>query len=464
MESQVARVEMTREEEKQLVKRMDLRLIPFLALLFVFSFLDRVNIGHARIYGLETALNLTPSQYSWALSIFFIGYVMFEVPSNLMMKKTSPRVWIARIMVTWGMVTMCLAAVTDYRRLFAARFFLGVAEAGLFPGIVFILSFWYTRQEQGVRLAYIFCASMVAGVVGGFAAYGIKYMDGTLGLAAWQWIFVLEGLPTVVLGVVTWFALPDTPMDATWLNEKEKRFINQRLKDSFVDVEVKKIQFGHVLVTLRDYKTFLYMLCNGGCCTCMYALALLMPTIVNSFGFSPVKTMILTIPPYAIAFLFSLAVAAHSDYKKERGYHIVACSLFASVCFLLLVLLKTLVQKYILLIFVTSGTGATLSIVLSWSNNNLMSSSTVSATSSALVTMAGNTGAILAGQLYYPSDGPIYTVSHLACMSLHLLTISTALILRYCLAKENTKLSVNDDSAPSFNREIGKADRFRFIL
>ncbi|KAJ9075860.1 hypothetical protein DSO57_1031662 [Entomophthora muscae] len=438
MESQVASVEMTKEEEKQLVRRMDLRLIPFLALLFVFSFLDRVNIGHARIYGLEKALHLTSSQYSWALSILFIGYVMFEVPSNLM-KKTSPRVWIARIMVTWGIVTMCLAAVTDYRSLFAARFFLGVAEAGTFPGIVFFLSFWYTRREQGIRFAFFFSAAMVAGVVGGFAAYGIKYMDGTLGLAAWQWIFILEGLPIVVLGVVTWFVLPSTPKSAKWLSEMEKEFINQRLKDSFVDVEVKKIQLGHVLSTLCDYKTFLYMACYTGCCTCIYALSLLMPTIVNSFGFSPVKTMLLTIPPYAITLVFSLTVAAHSDYRMERGYHTMACSMLAAISFALLPRTDSLAFKYTLLTLVACGTGACISTVLSWSSNNLMSSSTVSATSSALVIMSGNAGAILTGQLYYPADGPTYTVSHLSCMGLHLLTFFSALILRICLQQENRK-------------------------
>ncbi|KAJ9081890.1 hypothetical protein DSO57_1010100 [Entomophthora muscae] len=458
MESQVARVEMSKEEEKQLVRRMDLRLIPFLALLFVFSFLDRVNIGHARIYDLEKALHLTSSQYSWAISIFFIGYVMFEVPSNLMMKKTSPRVWIACIMVTWGIVTIGLSAVTDYRSLFAARFFLGVAEAGTFPGIVFFLSFWYTRREQGIRLAFIFCASMVAGVVGGFAAYGIQYIAGALGLAAWQWIFVLEGLPTVVLGVVTWFGLPGTPMDATWLDGNEKEFINQRLKDSFVDVEVKKIQLDHVLATLRDYKTFLFMACHAGCCTCMYALTLLMPTIVNSFGFSPVKAMLLTIPPYAIALVFSLIVAAHSDHRMERGYHIMACSLFASVCFLLLALLKSWVLKYMLLIAATCGTWASVPAVLSWSNNNLMASSTIAATSSGLIIMAGNTGAIFAGHLYYPSDGPTYTVSHLVCMGLHLLTFSTALILRYCLANENKNIS------PSQEEDLESSSQFIFIL
>ncbi|KAI9293029.1 MFS general substrate transporter [Neoconidiobolus thromboides FSU 785] len=428
---------------KKFLWKMDLRLIPYLSLLYMFSFLDRVNIGHARLYGLEKALNLTQDEFSWCLSIFFIGYVLFEVPSNLMMKRTSPPIWIARIMITWGVVTMCLAAVTNFSGLLAGRFFLGIAEAGLFPGIIFYLSFWYTRSEQGVRIAFFFSASSLAGAFGGLIAYGIDYLDNSGGLKSWQWIFIIEGLPTVLLGVLTWFIMPSSPQTAKWLTEEEKEFLKQRLIASHVEVESKKFDKAQFISAFKDYKTYLYMLCYIGFVCPLYSLALLMPTIVNNMGFSKVSSFLLTVPPYAIAFFITMASAWNSDRIMERGYHVACSATLALIGFVILVAASSIPVKYFGVIIATVGIATCLPPTLSWSNNNTIGS-TKSATVTAMIISFGNIGGILSGQFYRASEAPTYIPSHSTNIGFLSLTIITALILKWRFKVENRKLDEMD--------------------
>lgn len=190
--------------ERQLTRKVDLRIIPLAFVLNLASFLDRVNIGQARLYGIEAALGLGPRQYSWILAAFFVGYVVFEVPSNLIMKRVSPPVWIGSIMVCWGIITACAAAVKNFEGLLCVRLALGFAEAGFFPGMVHYLSFWYTRQQQGVRLAILNSSTALACAISGPISYCFGSMEGFLGLKSWQWLFIAEGVPTVFLGMLVW--------------------------------------------------------------------------------------------------------------------------------------------------------------------------------------------------------------------------------------------------------------------
>jgi sugar phosphate permease len=170
-------------DEKKILRKMDLRLIPMLALLYLLSFLDRGNIGNAKIQGLDTDLKLTGSKYNWCLTIFFFSYAAFEVPSNLLLKKLRPSIWLPTIMVAWGLVMTLMGLVTSYRGLLAARFFLGVTEAGLFPGVAYYITLWYCRHEAQFRQALFFSAASIAGAFSGLLAYGISHMHGLAGLA-----------------------------------------------------------------------------------------------------------------------------------------------------------------------------------------------------------------------------------------------------------------------------------------
>jgi MFS family permease len=217
-------------DEKAILRKMDLRLIPMLALLYLLSFLDRGNIGNAKIEGLTEDLGITGAQYNWCLTVFFFTYAAFEVPSNLLLKKLRPSVWLPTIMVAWGLVMTLMGIVQNYEGLLIARIFLGVAEAGLFPGVAYYITMWYARHEAQFRQALFFSAASVAGAFSGLLAFGIAHMDGVGGLEGWRWIFILEGILTVVVAVVAFFVLYDFPETATFLTEEERAFVVYRLK------------------------------------------------------------------------------------------------------------------------------------------------------------------------------------------------------------------------------------------
>lgn len=217
-------------DEKKILRKMDLRLIPMLALLYLLSFLDRGNIGNAKIEGLQDDLHMSPDQYNWCLTVFFFPYAFFEVPSNLLLKRFRPSRWLPMIMVAWGAVMTLMGIVRNYEGLLAARVFLGVTEAGLYPGCAYYLTMWYCRHEIQLRQAMFFSAASVAGAFSGLLAFAISKMDGVGGLAGWRWIFVLEGMVTVLVAVGAFFCLHDFPETASFLTEEERAFVVFRLK------------------------------------------------------------------------------------------------------------------------------------------------------------------------------------------------------------------------------------------
>ncbi|CAF3715232.1 unnamed protein product, partial [Adineta steineri] len=199
--------------DKKLLRKLDLHLIPTMTLLYLLSFLDRVNIGQAKLDGLTESLKLTSIQYNTCLSIFYITYVAFEIPSNLVLKKLRPSRWIPMIMIAWGIVVTLMGLVHSYGGLVACRLVLGAAESGLFPGAAFYLSSWYKRREFSWRLSILFSACALAGAFGGVLAFGIGHMRGIGGQEGWRWIFYIEGTVTVIVGVAAFFLINDFPSD-----------------------------------------------------------------------------------------------------------------------------------------------------------------------------------------------------------------------------------------------------------
>lgn len=212
------------------LRKMDLRLIPMLAVLYLLSFLDRSNIGNAKIQGMNADLGLTGPQYSLCATVFFFTYSAFEIPSNLLLKRFRPSIWLPSIMIAWGTVMTLMGLVQDYHGLLIARVFLGVAEAGLYPGVAYYLTMWYVTSELAFRQGLFFSAASMAGAFSGLLAYAIAKMDGVGGYAGWRWIFILEGLLTVVVAVAAFFLLYDFPDTASFLSVEEKAWVVQRLK------------------------------------------------------------------------------------------------------------------------------------------------------------------------------------------------------------------------------------------
>src|SRR5215510_9479010 len=215
--------------EQALLSKLTRRLIPFMFLLYIVSYLDRINVGFAALQ-LNEALKFDPEIFGLGAGIFFIGYFIFEVPSNLIMERVGARIWIARILVTWGIISSSMMFVNGTLMFYSLRFLLGIAEAGFFPGMILYLTYWFPAEVRGRAVARFMTATAMAGVIGGPLSGGLLKMNGIGGLAGWQWLFLIEGLPAVILGFVTLAYLPDGPKTARWLTRDEQSWIESRLE------------------------------------------------------------------------------------------------------------------------------------------------------------------------------------------------------------------------------------------
>ncbi|KAF3929739.1 hypothetical protein AA313_de0210315 [Arthrobotrys entomopaga] len=313
--------ECEREElERQLVRKLDWRLLPWLCLLYLASFLDRTNIGNAKIIGLQTDLHITGGQYNAALSLFFVSYAIFEPISNILLKRLTPRVWFTIIMVFWGISMTLMGFIKSWSGLMAARWWLGFWEAGLFPGVNYYLSCWYKRSEIGLRIAIFVSAAAVSGSFGGLLATAIGKMDGIGGLNGWAWIFILEGIITTLIGLVSYFVLVDFPDEAHFLSEDERLRVLRRLRnDKQASATRETFQLKYAWQSLVDWKTYVGMFVFMGATGAIYAFSLFLPTIILNLGYKSTEAQLLTVPVYAVACLFTIFVGYLGDRIRQRG-------------------------------------------------------------------------------------------------------------------------------------------------
>jgi len=313
--------------------KVNRRLLPFLFLLYIVCFLDRVNVGFAALQ-MNHDLGLSPAVYGFAAGVFFLGYVLFEVPSNLLLARLGARVWIARIMITWGLVACAMMFVRGPVSLAVLRFLLGAAEAGFFPGMIYYLSRWYPAAERARAVARFMIAIPVSGVIGGPISGALLGLDGRLGLAGWQWLFLLEGLPAMLLGVVVLARLPDGPEDVGWLTAEEREWLAARLA-----AEREASARRHPLGVWRSLGSatvwrlgILLFLCNA---FGVYVLGLWLPQIVREVtGLGDFGVGVVSAVPNLAAAVAMILVGASSDRSGERLLHVAGSAVAAAAGFL----------------------------------------------------------------------------------------------------------------------------------
>ena len=315
---------------EQLYARVSKRLLPFLFLCYVVAYLDRVNVGFAKLQ-MQADLQLSDTVYGLGAGIFFVGYFLFEVPANLLMLRVGARRWIARIMASWGLVSAAMMFTTSPTGFYLMRFLLGVAEAGFFPGVILYLTYWYPAQRRARIVAIFMSGVAVAGVVGGpLSGWIMSQFAGQGGLGGWQWLFLLEGLPAVLLGVLTLAVLDDGIDDAGWLGDEEKALLKQELAR---DGEPRaQWALRHVFGSSRVWiLALVYFLLVMG----LYGVGFWLPQLVRNTGVQDVLHIgLLTAIPYGLAAVVMVAAARHSDRSGERRWH-VALSAFTGAVALL---------------------------------------------------------------------------------------------------------------------------------
>lgn len=302
---------------EKLYARVGRRLLPFLFLCYVVAYLDRVNVGFAKLQ-MQADLRLSDTVYGLGAGIFFLGYFLFEVPSNLLMLRVGARRWIARIMVSWGLLSAAMLFVATPSSFYAMRFLLGVAEAGFFPGVILYLTYWYPAQRRARIVAIFMSGVAVAGVVGGpLSGWIMSHFAGHAGLAGWQWLFLLEGLPAVALGVLTLALLDDGIDDARWLDEQEKALLKHELArdgEPRAPWSLRHV-FGSSRVWILALVYFLFVM--G-----LYGVGFWLPQLIRNSGVQDVLQIgLLTAVPYGIAALAMIVVARRSDRSGERRWH-----------------------------------------------------------------------------------------------------------------------------------------------
>ncbi|KAJ1659911.1 hypothetical protein IWQ61_001074 [Dispira simplex] len=438
-------------EHQRFIRKIDWRLIPFFGLVYLFCALDRINIGNARLFTMEADMNLTSSQYQWGLSIFFVGYILFEIPSNLALRKFGASVWLGRIGVLWGGISMCTAAVTNFAGFFALRFFFGVAEAGLFPGVIYYLTHWYTRKEISVRIAFFYVSAALSSTVGGLLAYAIGHMDHAGNLRAWQWMFILEGIPSVILGVITWFYIPNSPTRAKWLTPREQEYAIRRLANDHTDVTDTKFEWTGFRAAVTDYKTYMYMLMFLGFLNPLYAMSLFQPSVIKDLNFTSWQAQLLTIPPSVINATWTVLWTWHANRTGERAFHVALPSLVGAVGYMLLATLTSGTARYVIICTLVSMYNASLPSTLGWLTNNLVGS-TKAATATAMVVAFGNFSGFISGQFYRVDEAPRYVRSHLLNMGFLLMVVVCSMLLRFLLARENARIDRIMATVPSSDK------------
>jgi D-galactonate transporter len=307
------------EIETSTIRAISWRLIPFLGLAYFLAYLDRVNLGFAALT-MNAELKFSPTIFSWGAGIFFIGYFLFEVPSNLALEKFGASRWIARIMVTWGIISALMALVSGVWSFYGLRFLLGLAEAGFFPGIILYLTYWYPAEYRARFLAAFAVAVPVSSVIGAPISGLLLGLDGVMGLKGWQWLFIIEGIPSALLGIVTWFYLTDRPAKANWLTAEQKAWLSSKLETEIAAKEAAQpLSLGRALASP---KVLTLSLIYFGFVAALYGMGFWLPQIVKAFGFSNAQTGFVTAVPYLFGTIAMVLWARHSDASRERVAHV----------------------------------------------------------------------------------------------------------------------------------------------
>jgi len=323
----------------EVYRKVSWRIMPLLLICYLIAYLDRINIGYAQLQMKQT-LTFSDAVYGLGAGIFFVGYFLFEVPSNLLLERIGARKTLLRIMFCWGIVASGMMFVSTPTEFYIARFLLGVFEAGFFPGILLYLTYWYPSARRAAIIALFMSATTLAAVVAGPLSGGImKHMNGLHGIAGWQWLFIVQGLPASILGIVAYFYLQDKPEDANWLNASEKNIIRRELDlDGGV---VAGASHASALDLLRDPKVYLLSLVYFLLMGATYTMVFWLPTLVKSWGVADlVEIGIYTAIPNAVGVVGMVLVGRSSDRFSERRWHFMGCACLAALCLGITTLLK----------------------------------------------------------------------------------------------------------------------------
>lgn len=370
------------------------RLLPFLILLFLVSYLDRVNVSFAKLT-MDEALGISDAVYAFGAGIFFIGYFLFEVPSNLILERVGARRWIARIMLTWGVISAATAFITGAKGFVVMRFMLGVAEAGFFPGIILYLTRWFPDRERAGVVGLFMVAIPLSGLVGSPLSGLIMDLKILPGLAGWQQLLLLEGLPAVALGFVCLKVLPDGPQDAKWLEPAERQWLAQTLEEE--SANVRRIGHSSLRAAFTQPGVWLLALAYFGDVLALYGLGFWLPTVIHNYGLPLTEVGWITALPFACGAPFMIWVTRNSDRTRERVWHLTATCALGFIGFAGASVATSLGLQLVFLCMAAMGVYGVLPLF--WTFPSVFLTGTAAAAGLALINSVGNLGGYFGPQI-----------------------------------------------------------------
>lgn len=446
-------------------RKLDRNVLMLLCFLFLLAFLDRSNIGNARVAGMEKDLHLSSDEYEWLLTIFYIAYILFE-PLIIVFKLLPTRIWIAILVAGWGIAATAQAGAQSWSGLMACRFFLAAFEAGFGPGAVYLLSFFYLRSELGLRIGIFFASAPLATCFAGALAYGIT--SGHSSLASWRLLFLVEGAPVLVMAVVAYFAMPNSAHDAWFLTEDEKRVaLARQVRQVGNEKRVGRINWQDTFGALLDVKAWLTALMYFSCNVSYSSLPVFLPTILKDLGYSGLNAQGLSAPPYFAAFLVTIGTTFIADRTRQRGLMVLILALVGGVGYIMLAVTRTTAVRYAGVFLAAAGVFPTIANILPWMLNNQGSDERRGA-GIVILNLVGQCGPLLGTRVYPGGDGPDYVKGHSICAAFMFFVALLAIVLRTILVMENKKLDAKYNAPTDENIEEQGVENygpnFRYVL
>jgi len=434
-------------EQRRITRKIDFRLVPMCGVMYCVSLLDRTNLSNAAIAGMTKELKLyLPGidRYSIITLVFFITYVIFQPPATVLCRKIGPRVFLSTITLAWGIVMIGFGFVKDWTHLVGLRAVLGVLEAGFFPGVVYLLSTWYTRYEVGKRYAFFYLIGCVASAFGGILAFGLIHMEGLAGYGGWRWIFIIEGIITCIVaafGAIFLLGFPDNTQSRSlrFLSADQLRCVIARVNHDRGDAELVKFNFRLWLRSGKDWKIWAYALIFGCVTTVSYALAYFLPQILNlALGFEAGAAQCLIAPPYVFAGIVMIATGWWGDKYHMRGPAIAFNAILSIIGLSIVGFHSNAKIRYFGVFLATAGANANVPVVMSYQANNIRGQWKRAFCSATLVG-AGGLGGIVGSTVFRAKDSPKYTPGISVAMGAQVIIVITVGILTWDIKRQNKK-------------------------
>ncbi|OAQ92006.1 MFS transporter [Purpureocillium lilacinum] len=428
----------------KLVRKIDRIILPIIGILYILNYIDRQNLAAAKLHGITEDLHMTTEQFATSISILFVGYLPFQIPSNLIITKIArPGLYICVAVVIWGSISAATAAVRTYGQLLAVRAILGVSEAVFFPGAIYYLSAWYTKTELGKRIASLYIAQQVGNAFGGLFAAAIFQLDGTHGIAGWQWLFIIEGSATVGIGVVCAFFMPEFPYNSRILSPLERDLAVWRVEADAGAAEGTETEgaLRGFAKALTDPKLLLLIFCNL-LSQAQGSIANYFPTLVASLNFGSTISLLLTAPPYILAAGVYYALMWWSDRRNTAYPLIVGCIAVAVAMYVIPMATLSVGARYFSMMVLPFASVGPQLLLYKTINLHLARPVSKRAAASALVNAIGGTSNIWASYLYYAP--PHFYAAFGTLMGCALLFAATITFYRWLVLRENRRLDSGD--------------------